>query len=361
MTSNSQLNPARRGAVALVVAGVLALAGCSAGSSTPTGGTAAQGDGGAGSSATISVALKTPTWIMPISAPGKTQGENGIFRSLMWPRLFAYSLDGTAKYNIDEMRSMAKLPEYSADGKTITIELKDGLEWSDGQPITTRDVEFWYNLVKNNTDKWASYRKGGFPDNVTSFQVIDTKTFSVTTDQAYAPGFFIGNQLNGVVPMPQHMWGKDSDSAQVSDLDRTPEGAKKVFAYLTAASEDPATYATNELWKTVSGAWTLASFTPSGEVKLIANENYKGEDKAQVASVTLKPFTSDEAQFNVLRSGGIDYGYIPAGSISQKSYIEGQGYTVSPWYGWSITYMPFNFNNPKTGPIFAQKYVRQAM
>ncbi len=279
---------------------------------------------------------------------------------MLWPTLYSYSFDGTAKYDIDPKRSMAEIPEYSADAKTITIKLKDRA-WSDGKPITTRDVEFWFNLVKNNTGGWASYRKGGFPDNVADFKVIDTKTFSITTTQVYAPGFFLGNQINGLVPMPQHVWGKDSDSATVSDLDRDPEGAKKIFAYLTKASQDPASYASNPLWKTVSGPWTLSSFTPSGEVKLVPNAGYKGDDKAKVAGISLLPFTSDDAEFNVLRSGGVDYGYIPAGSISQKSFIQGQGYTVSPWYGWSITYMPFNFNNPTSGPIFAQKYVRQAM
>src|SRR5699024_5082540 len=74
-----------------------------------------------------------------------------------------------------------------------------------------------------------------------------------------------------------------------------------------------------------------------------------------------KPFTDDNSQFNVLRSGGIDYGYIPAGALEQKSVVEQAGYTVEPWHGWSITYMALNFANPETGPLFEQKYLRQAM
>lgn len=349
----------RIAAAALLAAGALIVGGCSGSSSTPSG-AASEAAGGGSGGGEISVAMKTPTWILPISAPGKTQGENGIFRALQWPPLFSYTLEGAAKYNLDAERSMANIPEYSADGKTITITLKD-LAWSDGKPITTRDVEFWFNLIKNNTDKWASYREGGFPDNVTEFKIIDEKTLSITTDKAYAPGYYIGNQLNSVVPLPQHAWAKTSDNDEVGDADRTAEGAKQIFAYLTKASEDPPHYAANELWKTVSGAWVLTDFVPSGEVKLVPNKGYKGSDKPHIPAVIFKPFTSDDAEFNVLRAGGIDYGYIPAGSISQKSYIEGQGYTVAPWYGWSITYIPFNFNNPTSGPIFDQKYIRQAM
>lgn len=346
-----------KGLAALGAACAVLVAGCSPStpSATSSGATQQAQTGGS-----VSVALKTPTWILPISAPGKTQGENGIFRAMQYPGLYSYALASEADWNIDADRSMAKPPSMSNDGKTMTIELKD-LKWSDGSPITTRDVEFWWNLVTNNKDKWASYRKGGIPDNVTEFKVIDEKKFSVTTDKAFSPGWYVGNQMNRIVAMPQHVWDKTSADGAVGDHDRTPQGAQQVFDFLFKASEDTASYATNPLWQTVSGPWIVESYVPNGEVKLKANTAYTGTDKAELDSVVLRPFTSDDAEFNVLRAGGIDYGYIPAGSIAQKSFVESKGYTVKPWAGWSITYMPFNFANPRTGPIFKQKYIRQAM
>ena len=77
--------------------------------------------------------------------------------------------------------------------------------------------------------------------------------------------------------------------------------------------------------------------------------------------MTFKPFTSSEAELNVLRSGGVDYGYLPALAVSQKKTIENQGYQVKPWNGWAITYIPYNFNNPAMGAVFKQLYVRQAV
>ncbi|OKL53361.1 peptide ABC transporter substrate-binding protein [Bowdeniella nasicola] len=351
-----------RSAIALAAScALMALAACSGGSGSTPKGAATGATGGGNGSDSVSVAMVTPSWIMPISAPGKTQGENGIFRSLMFPTLYDFTLEGTSDYHIKTERSLAEIPQVSDDGLTYTIKLKD-LTWSDGKPLTTRDVEFWYNLIKHNKKNWASYREGGFPDNVAEFKVVDDKTVTVTTTEPYAPGYFIGNQLNSIVPMPHHAWAKTSDDGKVDpELDRSEQGAKDIFAYLTKASEDPNSYATNPLWQTVSGPWKLKSFVPSGEVVLEANDAYQGEDKAKLKTLLFKPFTSDDSEFNTLRSGGIDYGYIPAGSIAQKAFIESQGYTVEPWYGWSITYMPFNFNNPQTGPIFKQKYVRQAM
>jgi peptide/nickel transport system substrate-binding protein len=31
------------------------------------------------------------------------------------------------------------------------------------------------------------------------------------------------------------------------------------------------------------------------------------------------------------------------------------------WQGWGTSYFLMNFHNPKTGPIIAQAYIRQAM
>lgn len=342
-------------AIASAIAIGLGLAACSGGTSSSK-----SDQGGSQGKDTVTVAFRTPNWILPISAPGFTQGENAIFGAAQYRHLYEYQLDGSAKYNINPERSMAEPPEVSNGGKTLTITLKNNT-WSDGQPVTTRDIQFWYNLVTANKDKWASYRAGGFPDNIADFTVKDEKTFSLTTTQVYNTAWFVDNQLNRIVPMPQHAWDKDAATASVSGLSSTPAGAQKVFAFLTAASKDPKTYATNDLWKVNSGAWKLDKYVPNGEVVLTAQQNYSGSDKPKLSKVVLRPFTSDDAEFNVLRAGDIDYGYVPATNLSQQKYLESKDYKVSPWYGWSITYLALNFNNPKSGQLFKQPYLRQAM
>ena len=39
----------------------------------------------------------------------------------------------------------------------------------------------------------------------------------------------------------------------------------------------------------------------------------------------------------------------------------GSAYTLSPYYAYGIQYYLINFHNPKTGPIFKQLYIRQAL
>ncbi|WP_285681490.1 peptide ABC transporter substrate-binding protein [Actinoplanes sp. NBRC 103695] len=342
MTSRLLRTVAVAAGAILVGTGLVA---CSGGSSE---------EGGKGASKdSATVAFRTPNWILPISAPGFTQGENAIFTSALYRPLYSYQLDGTAQYNIDANRSLAEPPVVSNGGKTLTITLKDD-KWSDGTALTTKDIQFWYALVTANKDKWASYRKGGFPDNIADWSVKDDKTFSMTTTQAYNPAWFVDNQLNRITPLPAHAW--DSEGAA-----STPAGAKKVFETLTAAAKDPKTYDANPLWKVGSGPWKLEKYVPGGEVTLAAQASYSGRDKPKLAKVVLRPFTGDDAEFNVLRAGQIDYGYVPAANTSQKSYLESKDYKVSPWYGWSITYLQLNYSNPKTGVLFKQPYLRQAM
>ncbi|MBW3086511.1 Oligopeptide-binding protein AppA [Austwickia sp. TVS 96-490-7B] len=348
--------------VAATASVVILLAGCSSPETAPPRPSESPGVGGG-----VNVVLRTPNWILPITTTGHAQGENDILRSALYPGLYSYTVEGvvhnageSSKGNINERRSLAHYPEFSRDGKTITIELRDRV-WSDGKPISSRDVELWWNLIKANKTEWADYRKGGFPDNVTSFKVIDAKKFSLTTDKAYSPGWFLGTQLNTMAPLPQHIWGKTAANAPVGDLDRKPEGAKKIFAFLTAASKDTAAYAKNPLWKVTSGPWTISSFNPRGETRLKPSARYEGEDRPKLSEVVFKPYPDDAAQFAVLQAGQLDYGYIPTPDLGQRAAIEAKGYTVSPWRGWSITYMAVNFANPKSGPIFKQKYVRQAM
>ncbi|MFI6320184.1 peptide ABC transporter substrate-binding protein [Nonomuraea sp. NPDC050556] len=315
--------------------------------------TACSGGGGGQAAApatqgkdTATVAFRTPNWILPISAPGFTQGENDIFSTALYRKLYTYKLDGSSADNIDPQRSLADAPQVSDGGKTLTITLKDNT-WSDGKPLTTKDIQFWWDLVTANKDKWASYRPGGFPDNIAAFKVKDEKTFSFTTKKAYNTSWFVGNQLNRIVPIPQHAWDKGD--------------AKTTFAQLTEAAKDPKTYATNPLWQTNSGPWKLSKYVPNGEVELVKQATYSGPDKPKLNKIVLRPFTGDDSEFNVLRAGDIDYGYIPPANLSQQDYLKSKGYTISPWYGWSITYLQLNFNNPKTGALFKQPYLRQAL
>ena len=59
--------------------------------------------------------------------------------------------------------------------------------------------------------------------------------------------------------------------------------------------------------------------------------------------------------------GQLDYGYLPAQDLSQKTYFISRGYKVASWPDLGFNAHFLNFTNPVVGPIFEQLYVRRAM
>lgn len=327
------------------------LAGCSGG-----------GNASPGSSDEINYALPanfTPNWILPIGTAAHLNTNNGSIAQSLYEPLIAY--DGsTGKIAWNKDGSVATDVSFAADSKSATVTLGDR-HWSDGKPITSRDVEFWFNLIKANKDQWGSYSEGKAPDNWTSFKTVDDTHFTITFDKAYNSDWMLANQLSHIIPLPQHTWDKTSASAKVSDADETAAGAKQVWKYLNTAAGKISDYASDDLWKTISGPYGVKSFTTAGKVTLTANTKYDGGEKPAITTVNLLPFTTADAEVNAVRSGEVDYGYINATDMDQKSSFTSKGYDVEPWTGWAITYMPYNFNNPTMGAVFKQLYARQAV
>jgi peptide/nickel transport system substrate-binding protein len=72
-----------------------------------------------------------------------------------------------AKLNMkgDILPNVASGWQFSADGKSITVNLRKGMKWSDGSPFTANDVLFWWEDVIGNDElsptKPAKYKRGG--------------------------------------------------------------------------------------------------------------------------------------------------------------------------------------------------------
>lgn len=346
----------RSGAAVVGLAAAAALvAGCAAGGN---GGDAATEPGDE-----LNYALPanaTPNWLMPLGISGKLATHNSsLIRSLYEP-LIAY--DGSMG-TVDRVPTadLADTVEFSEDGLSVTITL-DERTWSDGTPITSADVKFWFDVVAANKEDWASYRVGAMPDNVTAVETPDDSTVVLTFDQVYNQEWLLASQLTLIVPIPAHAWSITEDGGEPDPaLAETAEGAQGIWDYLIAEGEDLAGYEGNPLFDTVSGPYTLKSFSDSGRVTLAENTDYDGEDAAGIPTINFLPFTSVDAEVAAVRSGEVDYGYIPTSELDNAAQYEDLGYDVVNWDGWSITYMPYNFNNPEMGPVYSQLYVRQAL
>ena len=94
---------------------------------------------------------------------------------------------------------LAEKYEFAPDGKSITLTLRKGLKWSDGEPFTTDDILFWWNDIALNKDLSPSppseWVQNGEPMKVEQISPEQVKlTFAAPNGIALQMLAFHGNQ-----------------------------------------------------------------------------------------------------------------------------------------------------------------------
>jgi len=347
----------RRWTVGVAASLAILLAGCASGGAS---------SGSSSGGGTVTFALPTgvtPTYISPfVSGPVSNNIDLFQFTPLMWRPLYWFGIDGTPSINYQQ--SMAGPPTYSNGGRTVTITLNRKFTWSDGKPVTNRDVQLWMDILMVEKGNYLGYSPGSIPDDVSSMSFPNSTPyqFSITFNKAYSSLWILYDELSEIVPIPQQAWDKTSPSSPVGNYDLTPSGATAVYKYLNSQATTEATYTTNPLWKVVDGPWTLNQFsTVTGASTFVPNRSYSGPGKPRIARFEELPFTSTSAEFDALRSGQLDYGYLPPEDATQAGYFRSKGYTVANWTDFGFNNFFLNYTSPTLGPVFKQLYVRQAL
>ncbi|MGA2872091.1 MAG: ABC transporter substrate-binding protein [Candidatus Dormibacteria bacterium] len=319
-----------------------------------------------------------PNYISPVTgATYFTTSNLSQFSEIIYRPLYWFGDNGKPVLNAS--LSLAAAPVYSNDNKTVTINMKHWV-WSDGQPITARDVVFWMNVLKASVSpaasnignsnapgpSWGAYVPGLFPDNVVSYSVTGTYTVVMQLNASYNPTWFTYNELSQITPIPQHSWDRTSASSPIGNYDETvpgtaTTGALAVAQYINSESQNTTTYATNPMWQVVSGPFKISQYNISGYVKLVPNTRYSGPVKPDIKAFEEMPFTSPESEFNELKAGDLTIGYLPQEDYAQLKTLERSGYKANYWDIYSTNYMPYDFSNAQAGPLFKQLYIRQAI
>ena len=305
-----------------------------------------------------------PTYIFPLY-DGANSGNNNItyLQPLMWLPLYWFGHSNNEQATINYAQSMAYPPVFSDGGRTVTMKLKN-YKWSNGKPVTSRDLEFWMNLLLAEKNNSAAYVPGGWMDHVAGMSAPSPDTFVLKFNVTYNPTYLLYNGLSILQPIPQAVWDKTSATSPVGNYDQTKAGAVAVYNYMNQQSMSLSTWDTNPLWQVVDGPWHLkpkTGFQVTGQTIMIPNKAYSGPDKPKISEFEELPFTSATAEFNALQSGSVDYGYVPNTEIGALGNLKSQGYSVKPWYEWGLTFVGINFSNPKYVGLENQLYIRQAM
>jgi peptide/nickel transport system substrate-binding protein len=359
---------------ASVIAGATALAACGGGSNSNTTQLAPSGAFGSAPPATgtphagtIKVAFDpgtSPTWIFPIT-PGANSSvyTSYQFQYESWRPLYWY-VNGVKPVETPSL-SLANPPTWSNGNKTVTVKVKPW-KWSDGQPLTSKDAEFWISeataAIKENPANWGNYTpKLGIPDQVASMSTPDSSTLVINLKAAVNPTWFVEDSLQLVQPMPAHAWAKASANGPILDF-TDPANAKKIYDFLAGQSKSVNTYATNPLWQVVDGPYKITSFNnTTGAFTMSPNPGYSGPHAKVVSKLQGVPFTSETAEFNAIKSGDVDQGNVQQSQLPQIGSIKST-YNVFGYPAFGFNYVVYNFKD-QTGhfaDIIKQLYMRQA-
>lgn len=380
------MGPRRLSKAAVLIAALATTAACGGsggGGNNANGPTGTPKQGGVVRVAETPSAFPNAIWPFD-TAPQESTVNTTQFQQLMYRPLYYWGLND--KISLDPDVSIGQTPSWSADGNTVTIQLKDW-KWSNGETVTAQDALFWVNMSAAETSNSGNYTPPNpaigakyFPDNIAS-ATASGQTLTLTLNTQVNQTWFLDNELSQIVPMPL-AWdvtgagkqGKCATDTYGSDAMKSDCAAD--YAYLSGESTKGSSYVGSPLWSVVDGPWKLKSYDgTSGAYAMAPNATYSGPQKPYLDEVDFVPYTSDTKEFADLQAGSsganaINVGYLPAQDTPQYNAknpdagnpLSGQGYYIpAPTYLDSISYYQINFANPNVGPLFKQSYFTKAL
>ena len=206
----------------------------------------------------------------------------------------------------------------------VTFHIRPGMKWSDGQPATSDDACFSWQLAldaaKDESNVGIGYIDVGLTDaGVTKVECPDPATLvASTTDQS--------DRIYQVyLPIiPKHIYGKNN--------------------YKVLGSED---FKGFDAPLVGTGPYTLAEWKTGQFMRFVRNPNYWGT-QGLADEVVLQIFSSSDTMVQALKSGDLDYAHgVNASQLKQLQTEEGIETVVGSANGW--TQLAFNTYGTGTG------------
>ncbi|MCD0445335.1 ABC transporter substrate-binding protein [Glycomyces sp. A-F 0318] len=195
-------------------------------------------------------------------------------------------------YNKAEVSEPAPLlateQAWNEDGTVLSVVLRDGVEWSDGEAFTADDVVFTFDMLKGQPAINAS----GFDGTV---EAQDDTHLTFTFEE---PTFVKGPDLMGNTPIvPEHLW---KDVNPVEDVMEEPVG---------------------------TGAYLLKEFKPQAYT-LESNPEYWGGEP-EIKEVRYLSLSGNQAGADAIAAGTIDWqtGPIPDIQNTNRNFPNYDAYT----------------------------------
>lgn len=303
-----------------------------------------------------------------VGTEGQTRGAGGELKILQWQAAsIAFSHKGTGTKDIlASSLVMEPLLSYAPDGtiiptlaaevptkengglsedlKTVTINLKEGLLWSDGEPVTANDVVFTWQWIVDPANASTS---ASVWEPVESIEATSDLQAVITFKEPSISWFVpLTGSIYGPI-IPQHVLGT-GDAAAAEAFLTNPIG---------------------------TGPYKIDSFKENDQAIYSINENYREPNKPFFATVNLKGGgEASSAAQAVLQTGDWHYAWnmqVEPDILRQLEESGGKG-TVIASPPTNVERINFNFSDPNVevdgqrsnvnvpNPLFQDVRVRQA-
>ena len=215
----------------------------------------------------------------PLFAEEVSAGE---INDLLFPGLVGSDFDAS-RGELIYTPLLARSWEYQNRNRDIVFHLRTGAKWSDGQPITARDVQLSYELYGD--PEVASIRQAAIEGlRLTNGKIDITKSVEVLNDSTVVFHFeqpYPGQLFDAGLPIiPAHVF----EIVARKDLRTHPINKNPI----------------------VSGPFVLERWTPLQEVVLASNENCSVPHPAKVSKLVFRVLPDYRSRVSQLLSGEVD-------------------------------------------------------
>ena len=214
----------------------------------------------------------------------------------------------------------ADLPEYSDDGTTVTIKLREGVTFHDGTPFNSEAVKYTFDLIK---DPDFGSARASIANSIDSMECPDD--YTIVFHLLYDDGVFLAKlaHTNAAIVSPT--------AQQNQDLMTQPCG---------------------------TGPYKFVSSVSGSNVVLTRNEDYWG-DLPAIKDITMTIISDESTAVSRMETGEADF--MPNISVEQLSRVENNSaLTVATSEAAQVYYLAMR-STSSVNPIMAEKDFRIAL
>jgi peptide/nickel transport system substrate-binding protein len=156
-------------------------------------------------------------------------------------------------------------------GDTYTIDVRSGVKWSDGTPLTGADVAYSISLAMTN-------KSDPFNVNVATVKSVSASGNTVTVTFGSSPGYSAWQDYLWKAPVvPEHIWSKLSPTQQITGANTKPVGTGPMLLDTYNATE--VAYQDNPGW------WAVSQLSLSFKFKYLVDV-VNGSNNIELSALT---------------------------------------------------------------------------